>query len=449
MDNAIALPLTVADIVDEYAEKIASLPEAIAEFEAAHNRLKRSSIVQGFYVENVVEDVRLHESSIKLNLRKSGWKAVYSRLQIDRLATAKDKRLFEQTMADPPELTLDNAKATFGDYLLRPRFHVLRALAETFVQLDPAYKSHSKVKIGVSGLPKRIILTSVAGWNSWGYDRLRDMFRVLAEVRGEPIFEEKEVRPIADLHGHKSNGHGGWGFRNDAGTFTIRGTEVRVFQNGNAHVIFDKDTLRAINLALAEFYGDVLPDAEEEDAKPRPSTEVAKDLQYYPTPQTVIQTVLDEIGLVKHERRSWETSAPQPKRVLEPSCGDGRFMDEIRTRGHDVTGVEVHYGRAGEALAKGHKVITYNFLDLVPNPDKLFDCVVMNPPFYGRHYRKHLEHARKFVRPGGVLACILPASAWYDHGGLDGEWHDLPVASFAESGTNIPTGFVVMHAART
>ena len=87
-------------------------------------------------------------------------------------------------------------------------------------------------------------------------------------------------------------------------------------------------------------------------------------------------------------------------------------------------------------------ILTANFLDTPPQPT--FDYVVMNPPFSGRHHRKHLDHARKFLKPGGTLACILPASAWYDHGGLDGEWHDLPVASFSESGTNIPTGFIVM-----
>jgi hypothetical protein len=77
----------------------------------------------------------------------------------------------------------------------------------------------------------------------------------------------------------------------------------------------------------------------------------------------------------------------------------------------------------------------------------------MNPPFYGLHWRKHLDHALRFLRPPepdkwfdrGRLICILPASAYYD-GHLDdlkGEWRDLPVASFAESGTNVPTGYFV------
>jgi hypothetical protein len=66
----------------------------------------------------------------------------------------------------------------------------------------------------------------------------------------------------------------------------------------------------------------------------------------------------------------------------------------------------------------------------------------MNPPFYGRHYLKHISHAIKFLKDGGKLTSILPAAAWYDHGKIKdmGEWRDLPVGSFAESGTNVPTG---------
>jgi hypothetical protein len=85
--------------------------------------------------------------------------------------------------------------------------------------------------------------------------------------------------------------------------------------------------------------------------------------------------------------------------------------------------------------------------------------VVMNPPFNGTHWRKHLDHARKFVKPAdpeqrfgrrgaGCVICILPATAYYD-GHLDdlnGQWQDLPVASFAASGTNVPTGFFTLWA---
>jgi 16S rRNA G1207 methylase RsmC len=111
-----------------------------------------------------------------------------------------------------------------------------------------------------------------------------------------------------------------------------------------------------------------------------------------------------------------------------------------------VLGFVVDPGRAAQARAKGHAVVTGNFLDMSPSPD--FDRVVMNPPFAGRHYIKHVRHALKFLKPGGVLISVLPATAWYDHGELKGTWQDLPVASFAESGTNVPTGYLTMAVPR-
>lgn len=447
--HAIALPLTVADIVDEFAMKTAAVDSEIEALKAAVDRMKFGSVIQGVYVDSVFSDPYVRPDHVRLNLRKSGWKAVYSRLQIDRLASAKDRRLFEQTLTNPPDLTLENAKATFGDYLLRPRFHQLRGLAECFAQLDPAYKSHAKVKIGVAGLPKRVILSGVGGYGSWGRDRLRDILNALAAMQGLALVDHAEFKALDKLTGVMGTRAGDVSFdgaeitryqdgRDEPWTPPNRGVKVKIFQNGNGHVIFEPDTLITINRALAEFYGEVLPDAEGDDVAPRPGTGLSSDLQYYPTPAAVIDEILDKVGLYKPN----EYAKVSPMRVLEPSCGDGRMLDAIRSRGHLGTGVEVDPGRARQAKAKGHHILTANFLETATRGD--FDFVVMNPPFSGKHYRKHIEHARKFLKPEGRIVCILPASAWYDHGGLKGEWHDLPVASFSESGTNIPTGYITM-----
>ena len=453
--HSLALPTTVADIIDEYDEKIANVDGAISEFRAAHDKMQAATVVRGRYIERVVDDVYLRPDAIKLNLRKSGWRSVYARLEIENVASAADKRLFEQTLADPPDLTYDNAKATFGDYLMRPRFHKLRGLAECFVNLDPAYKSHSKVKIGVAGLPKRIILSGVGAYGSWGRDRLRDVLNALAAMQGNPLVDMAELQMLEEFSrpfnptagevvfdGHEIGRYAGG--KTEPWNPPKRGVRVKVYQNGNGHLIFEPETLLLINRALAEFYGEVLPDAEPDNAPPkRPGTAVAADLQYYPTPKKVVDIVLDEVGLYALKDKWGRETVP--KSVLEPSCGDGRFLDEIRKRGHRVVGVEVDPGRAQQAKDKGHHVLVANFLEAAPNP--VFDFVVQNPPFFGKHYRRHLEHARKFLKPGGVLVSVLPASAWYDHGGLDGKWNDLPVASFSESGTNIPTGFIIMRAA--
>ena len=104
------------------------------------------------------------------------------------------------------------------------------------------------------------------------------------------------------------------------------------------------------------------------------------------------------------------------------------------------------------------RVTEANFLEVPPDPS--YDAVVMNPPFYGTHYMKHVMHAYEFLKPGGKLIAILPATVqigttrkhksfrkWatsrmrfreFDQGITD-----LPVGSFKESGTGVST--VVME----
>lgn len=450
----LALPRTVADLIEEHDTKAAAIEDAIRAYDEAFDCLGVAATVQGTYAGSIGSKNHFHATALRKNLLQSGWKAIYNRLNISAVASAKDKQLFERTIADPPSLTIDNARATFGDYFERPRFHILRGLAEVFADLDPAYKSHSKVRIGVKGLPKRIILT---GWGEYSYgygrDRFKDIANALATYQGRPAFEHGEMSAISAAHalgedaildGRSYAEPQRYG---DAKTHNTvdRGMTVRKFANGNAHVFFDKWTLLDINRALAEFYGEVLPDAPEDGTDLRPGTAVAKDLQFYWSPPSVVTSALDFAEI--HGREAYSSYKPEipTYRVLEPSCGDGRILDAIRERGSRALGFEVDAGRAAQARAKGHSVVTANFLEQAPVPE--FDKVVMNPPFYGRHYAKHVRHALRFLKPGGVLVSILPATAHYDHGELEGEWRDLPVASFADAGTNVPTGMIRMRAA--
>lgn len=450
--NQIARQRTVADLIEEYEEKLANAPAAIEAVKESWRRLEMAASIGGKFGGSISRhSPHVSEHDVKTALLRSGWRAIYDRCQIDQIASADDKRLFERTFENPPELTFDNAKATFGDYLMRPRFHILRGLAEVFGQLDQSYKSHSKVKIGVKGLPKRVIVSSVGGYSSYGRDKIRDIVNALASYRGEKLMEHGEFRKLDELHniwGHKA---GEVAFDGTHHVTTDedgnekkspnRGITLRKFQNGNAHVIFDNEALLDINRALAEFYGEVLPDAEDDDAKPQASTAVSKDLQFYWTPEQVVEEALSFAGL--YAPRQYDEN-PVRHCVLEPSCGDGRILDGIRKVGHFCFGIEYHAGRAAEARAKGHSVLTGNFLEQPARAE--FDFVIMNPPFYGRHYAKHVRHAEKFLKPGGILVAILPATARYDHGELNGSWQDLPVASFAEAGTNVPTTMLKIRA---
>lgn len=448
VQNLPKMPTTVVDLVAEYQEKDAGLCAAIEAFKASQQALTMACAVQGTFSGHSINFPSLYERDLRAGLLKSGWRAVYNRLDMNRLASAKDKQLFERTIENPPPLTVENARATFGDYFERPRFHILRGLAEAFVDLDPAYKSHTKVRIGAKGLPKRVIFEGWGDfWNSYAIDKFTNMVNAMATMQGLPHFEWTERQAMsaafeqgqdAELNGKPVIRMRRNGEREELPTVN-RGLTVRQFRNGNVHVFFSPDALLMVNRALAEFYGDVLPDAEEENAPKRASTAVAKDLQFYWTPEAVVRAALDfaEIDEPDQCRRG---SPDAPLRVLEPSCGDGRIMEGLRERRAIVDGIEVDPSRAAQCRAKGFGVVTANFLEQRPTP--IYDRVVMNPPFYGKHYAKHVRHAFEFLKPGGVLVAILPATARYDHDELKaarGDWRDLPVASFAEAGTNVPT----------
>jgi hypothetical protein len=423
-----SLQRSLPDVVAEYDAKVAAIPAAMAAFAKAGDDLKMAATIAGVYGDVTIDTGHNYESTLRTGLLKSAWKHVYDGLNIERLASPNDKQRWKQALEKPAPFTLDNIRGTFGKFVADPRGNILRGLAEVFCGLDPVYKSHDKVKIGVAGLPKRVILSSVGWSSSYGMEKLRALMNALAAYQGKPLTEYNEFGELDALHSS---------IRKLSGTVTIRGLTIKKFGNGNAHVMFDPQSLRDINMALAEFYGDVLPDTPDEEPKKRKSTAVSKDLQYYPTPMKVVDDVLDQLHHLEGAK------------VLEPSCGCGRFMDGLRKRKAIPYGIEVDPRRAAEARGKGHTVLGMNFLETVPTPD--FDRVVMNPPFYGKHYAQHVRHAFDFLKPGGVLTAILPITAQehrllddlgekprYSHS-HDGRWRDLPVGSFSESGTNINT----------
>ena len=427
-----------SEIVAEYDAKREALAGALAEFEAAGTTLKSAATIGGTWGNVTLDTGRgIYPSVLEASLLQSAWSHVYDLYGLDQIASASAKRVYEQMFRAPPPFTVENIRDKFGDLVSDPWGSILRGLAEVFCQLDPAFKSHEKMKIGVKGLPKRVILGSVAGHGSWGRDRLRDILNALAAYQGKPLVEYREMETLL-----------GGGSLLDAWTapkdmhrpetaFPARGVWLKRFQNGNGHLFFAPDALADINRALAEYYGEVLPDCQDErPAKQRASTAVSKDLQYYPTPAAVVERVLADIDL-------------RGKRVLEPSCGCGRFLSAMRDAGAEVIGCEVDPVRAAMCEAKGHRVIRANFLETVPTAS--FDRVVMNPPFSGKGYFKHVKHAFLFLKQGGVLTSILPCTARYDHGLLEkefpgGRWEDLPVGSFSESGTNINTCIFTVRA---
>lgn len=417
--NELAYPHLIRDIISEYHYKSENLESEIEAFNSARSKLNSSAVIAGGFGQRFARDQYLSNRDGQNILLASAWKALYTRLNLDRVFSAKDNDLFEQSLSNPPELTLENLKLTFGDYYENPRFYILKGLVEAFCKLDKFYKSHSNFGVGVKGLPKRVILNNFTD-GRWGRDALIDMCRAMLQVTGEAFLKDEERELISN---------GSW--RGEDFELTRLGLSVKLFANGNAHVHFSPRALNVVNDAIHEFYGEVIPDeAGEKPDKKKQSTDVSKDLQFYRTPSAVAERVVGSIYI------------PDNGLVLEPSCGDGAILDEIKRHGYKGVGVEYDANRANIARSKGHSVSTGNFLEVEPNP--IYDAVVMNPPFAGKHYVKHVEHAMKFLKGGGQLVTILPANAWYKQKILKGRWVDLPIASFKESGTNVGTGYLII-----
>jgi len=93
--------------------------------------------------------------------------------------------------------------------------------------------------------------------------------------------------------------------------------------------------------------------------------------------------------------------------VLEPSCGDGRFLlalpDDVEAVGVEIDPVLAQ--RAREAT--GRHVITGNFLE-VPIERRFTHCLG-NPPFEARTIHRFLARTHELLEEGGKCGMLLPA----------------------------------------
>lgn len=93
-------------------------------------------------------------------------------------------------------------------------------------------------------------------------------------------------------------------------------------------------------------------------------------------------------------------------RVLEPSAGTGALLRAIETAEPraQLRAIERDY-RLAESLAQSWSVDCLDFLTARAVPE--FDRVAMNPPFSNGADILHVEHAARFLKPGGVLVAIV------------------------------------------
>jgi predicted RNA methylase len=169
---------------------------------------------------------------------------------------------------------------------------------------------------------------------------------------------------------------------------------------------------------------------------------------YFPTPADVVQQLIDLAEL-------------QPgMEVLEPSAGRGAIAEPVAVLGCHVDCIEIQRDNAlaiSDACI-GRDLAVADFLTV--EPFESYDRVVMNPPFARQNDIRHVLHAHRFLKPGGLLVAVMSngvtfrdtpltrefQSLMQAHGG---ELHALPDGAFKESGTGVNTVIAVIpNAAR-
>jgi len=137
---------------------------------------------------------------------------------------------------------------------------------------------------------------------------------------------------------------------------------------------------------------------------------------------------------------------PKPgARILEPSAGLGRLLDALAPfQPSEIVAVEMAPQCAGELFQQEREGVTIKQRDfLMCTPEELgtFDAVLMNPPFHMRSDIKHIEHARRFLRPSGrlVALCLDGYKRAESFQSLADTWEVLPAGTFKDAGTNVAT----------
>jgi tRNA A58 N-methylase Trm61 len=166
-------------------------------------------------------------------------------------------------------------------------------------------------------------------------------------------------------------------------------------------------------------------------------------------------------------RRVVELADIQPgMRVLEPSAGTGRLIEAVADTtaggffecGGTLTAIETNAAlirqleeqRSRRLYANGANwaIGCGDFLEHSPETLGRFHRIVMNPPFINGADIKHIQHAQRFLKPGGRLVAIC-ANGPRQRDTLQPiarEWVDLPAGTFAEAGTGVNTAIVVLDA---
>lgn len=144
--------------------------------------------------------------------------------------------------------------------------------------------------------------------------------------------------------------------------------------------------------------------------------------------------------------------------VLEPSAGHGALVRAALSIGCSVEAYEINPASADVLIEiDGRLYVEETDFLTVPVPERLYDRVIMNPPFGRQTDIDHVRHAFSMLKPGGRLVSVMSAGVRFrqdrkatafrelvmEH---RGNIRALPEGSFSSSGTEVNTVLVTILA---
>lgn len=162
----------------------------------------------------------------------------------------------------------------------------------------------------------------------------------------------------------------------------------------------------------------------------------------YPTPEHIA------------EQAAQLLEASQFHSILEPSAGTGALIDAItygNKYGHNIIAVEESWSLV-KILRSRYPELRVHHMDFLnfTYPEK-FDRILMNPPFNGGADIKHVEHALKWLKPGGKLVAIVAGGPRQEKAfkAMATTWEPLPAGTFKNAGTMVNTVLFSIDTAAT
>ncbi len=472
LENTSTLEETIAKrtkAIDLATSAIEAIAQGFADLDRAESLAFSASEGSSFYLKNEKLYSALRDlNATKIDSKKcvqawtencdgGMWDALFKSGKVYDLMDATALKEIEDSMRETvPAFELENVLSTISSLQENSDDIWKRGIAASFSQLDDRFKSHDAFKIQSRMIIERCFC-QYGYWSEYSKARrkIQDVERVLAKLDGKQPNPHGLIEAVNESR--KNNEKTGY-----VETEYLR---IRTFKNGNAHLWFTRpDLVKKVNLLLADYYGEVLPDGAEKDTPEdlfKSKTGLpSKDLQYYPTPKAVCDKLMNMLDVC--------SASP---RILEPSAGDGAIVRALIEKdicgGAHIDAIEIHEGRAQACAQIWNDKLTVtceNFLNRTALP--VYDYAVMNPPFSGDHYMQHVQHAFEMLVAGGELLAVLPITAkvgeskrqiafreWagkHSRYGNNNEPYfvDLPQSSFKESGTNINTVILSMQKAR-